>query len=196
MTSPADLTALLSAAREGDSAALDELYTKVYDQLKRLARGQRRKWDGDYTLNTTALAHEAYIKLVRQDGVGGQDRAQFMCIASKAMRHILVNYAERRRAQKRGGTGSPIALGEVNPIAAQAAPEILDLHEALERLAEIAERPVKVVECRFFAGLTITETAMALGVSRATVQRDWVAASAWLRHQLIGDGSASPVPGV
>jgi RNA polymerase sigma factor (TIGR02999 family) len=110
------------------------------------------------------------------------------------MRHILVNYAERRRAQKRGGGAVAIALGVANPIASQAAPEILDLHEALERLGEIAERPVQVVECRFFAGLTVAETAVALGVSRATVQRAWVAASAWLRDHLLG--STGQVPGV
>jgi RNA polymerase sigma factor (TIGR02999 family) len=183
-----DLTAVLSAARQGDGEALDYLYAEVYGQLKQLAHAQRMYWEGDYTLNTTALAHEAYLKLIGQDQTGWEDRAHFLCVASKAMRHILVNYAERRRARKRGGGVETVSLDESNPIAPQTAQEILDLHAALERLAEISERPVQVVECRFFAGLTVVETAVALGVSRATVERDWTAASAWLRHELGADG--------
>jgi RNA polymerase sigma factor (TIGR02999 family) len=191
-----DLTSLLAAARGGDAEALDRLFSEVYEQLKQLAHGQRRYWDGDHTLNTTALAHEAYLKLIKQDHAGWQDRAHFLRVASKAMRHILVNYAERRLAQKRGGGARSVPLNECNPIAPQAAQEILDLHEALGRLAYLAERPVQVVECRFFAGLTIRETASALGVSRATVERDWTAASAWLRHELAKDGGdAGSVPG-
>jgi RNA polymerase sigma factor (TIGR02999 family) len=195
MSDPPDLTSLLAAARGGSAEALDRLFSEVYEQLKELAHNQRRYWDGDHTLNTTALAHEAYLKLIRQDHAGWEDRAHFLCVASKAMRHILVNYAERRLAQKRGGGSEAIALDDYNPIAPEAAREILDLHEALDRLADFAERPVQVVECRFFAGLTIRETASALGVSRATVERDWTAASAWLRHELTKDGAADPVPG-
>lgn len=194
MSDPPDLTSLLTAARDGGAEALDRLFSEVYEQLKQLAHTQRRYWDGDYTLNTTALAHEAYLKLIKQDHAGWEDRAHFMCIASKAMRHILVNYAERRHAQKRGGGAEAVPLHESNPIAPQAAKEILDLHEALDRLADIAERPVQVVECRFFAGLTIRETAAALGVSRATVERDWIAASAWLRHELTSDGQRDWAP--
>jgi RNA polymerase sigma factor (TIGR02999 family) len=184
MADPRDVTDLLKAAREGDSDALDGLFSEVYGHLKEIAHSQRRAWDGDYTLNTTALAHEAYLKLIKQDQAGWEDRAHFMCVASKAMRHILVNYAERRRAQKRGGGALTLSLDESNPVAPRAAVEILSLHHALDRLAEIAERPVQVVECRFFAGLTIRETAAALGVSRTTVERDWTAASAWLRREL------------
>jgi RNA polymerase sigma factor (TIGR02999 family) len=189
MSETLDPTALLRAARGGDRDALDGLFSEVYGQLKELARGQRRSWGGDYTLNTTALAHEAYLKLIKQDEAEWQDRAHFMCVASKAMRHILVNYAERRRAQKRGGGEEAASLDDSNPIAPQAAAEILELHGALDRLAQISERPVRVVECRFFAGLTIRETAAALGVSRATVERDWTAASAWLRQELTMDGA-------
>jgi RNA polymerase sigma factor (TIGR02999 family) len=191
MPDPPDLTALLSAARESDGQALDELYAEVYSHLKQLAHTQRMYWEGDYTLNTTALAHEAYLKLIRQDQAGWEDRTHFMGVASKAMRHILINYAERRRARKRGGGVEPVPFDESNPIAPDTAQEILDLHEALERLAHVSERSVQIVECRFFAGLTIGETAAALGVSRATVQRDWTAASAWLRRELSTD---APVP--
>jgi RNA polymerase sigma factor (TIGR02999 family) len=183
-----DLTAMLRAARDGEGEALDLLFSEIYGQLKQLAHAQRRHWEGDYTMNTTALAHEAYLKLIKQDQADWDDRAHFMCIASKAMRHILVNYAERRRAEKRGGGIEAVPLDESNPIAPQAAEEILDLHHALERLAEIGGRAVQVVECRFFAGLTIRETASALGVSRTTVERDWMAASAWLRQELSSGG--------
>jgi RNA polymerase sigma factor (TIGR02999 family) len=184
MSDRLDLTPMLRAAREGDGEALDLLFSQIYGQLKQLAHAQRRHWEGDYTMNTTALAHEAYLKLVKQDQADWDDRAHFMCIASKAMRHILVNYAERRRAEKRGGGVDALALDESNPIAPRAAEEILDLHHALERLAQVGGRAVEVVECRFFAGLTIRETAAALGISRTTVERDWMAASAWLRQEL------------
>jgi RNA polymerase sigma factor (TIGR02999 family) len=184
MSNQGEVTALLQAAADGDRDAVDRLFAEVYAQLKELAHGQRRRWDGDYTLNTTALANEAYLKLIRQDQGGWQDRVHFMSVASTAMRHILVNYAERRTAQKRGSGATTISLEDSNPVAPQAAEEILDLHRALERLAEVAERPVKVVECRFFTGLTLGETASALGVSRATVERDWLMAVAWLRREL------------
>jgi len=181
---PPDLTTVLRMARNGKEHALDELMRATYDQLKHLARSQRLRWDGDYTLNTTALVHEAYVKLVRQDQVEWEDRAHFMRVASMAMRHVLVNYAERRRAQKRGGGAEPVRLEEANPVAPAAADEILDLNDALKRLEEHAERQSQVVECRFFGGLTVRETATALGVSEATVHRDWVVASSWLRREL------------
>jgi RNA polymerase sigma factor (TIGR02999 family) len=182
-----DLTARLRSARGGSTEALDQLFSEVYDTLRQLAHSQRWRWEGDYTLNTTALAHEAYLKLVRQPESDWQDRAHFMRIASRAMRHILVNYAERRNALKRRGNGTMVAPDESNPIAPAAAEEILELHHALERLEVVSDRAARVVECRFFTGLTVRETAQALGVSRATVERDWVAASAWLRRELQGE---------
>ena len=184
MSDPSDLTAILKAAREGDDEAVDELFSLLYKELRALAQGQRRGWDGDYTLNTTALVHEAYLKLVRPGQAGWEDRTHFLRVASKAMRHILVNYAERRRAQKRGGDGGPIPPDPSNPVAPGGEDDILALHEALERLTSRDERQSQVVECRFFGGLTIRETASALGVSTATVERDWVVASAWLRREL------------
>ena len=179
-----DVTAILNAAREGDDEAVDQLFAKLYAELRALAQGQRQRWDGDYTLNTTALVHEAYLKLVRPDRASWEDRSHFLRVASKAMRHILVNYAERRRAQKRGGGEAPPPPDPSNPVVPGGEDEILDLHEALTRLTDKDERQSQVVECRFFGGLTISETASALGVSTATVERDWVVASAWLRREL------------
>jgi RNA polymerase sigma factor (TIGR02999 family) len=181
---PEQVTLLLRAASEGDHQALDHLFQAVYGELKRLAKSHRRKWSGDYTLNTTALVHEAYLKLVRQSDVSWADRAHFYAVASRAMRQILVNYAERRCAAKRGGGAEPLSLDDVNPVAPEAAEEILALNEALQRLAALEERQSRVVECRFFAGLPVKETAEVLGLSPATVKRDWALASAWLRREV------------
>jgi RNA polymerase sigma factor (TIGR02999 family) len=188
---PEQVTLLLRAVAAGDRQALDRLFDAVYGELKRLAHVQRRKWSGDYTLNTTALVHEAYLKLVRQDEVSWADRGHFYAVASRAMRQILVSYAERRCAAKRGGGADPLPLDEVNPVSPEAAGEILALDEALQRLASLEERQGRVVECRFFAGLPVRETAEVLGLSPATVKRDWALASAWLRREIsvtLGDG--------
>lgn len=187
MNNPAELTAVLKAIREGDRAAVDDLFDVVYGELRRIARGQRRRWDGDETINTTALVHEAYLKLVKQQEVAWQDRAHFYAVAATAMRHILVNYAERRLTDKRGGGAAHIPLDEANPIAEEGAADLLALNEALEDLKCLEDRQSRVVECRFFGGLGVRETAEALGVSASTVERDWVLASAWLRDRL-GDG--------
>jgi RNA polymerase sigma factor (TIGR02999 family) len=187
---PSDLTAVLRAVSSGDRSAVDVLFHAVYAELQRIAHGQRMKWQGDETLNTTALVHEAYLKLVRQD-VEWQGRAHFYAVAATAMRHILVNYAERRLAAKRGGGLPHIPLDEANPVPAEGAEDLLALNEALEKLRRLDERQSRVVECRFFGGLGIRETAEALGVSTATVERDWALASAWLRRAL--DDSAEAV---
>lgn len=178
------VAALLDAAREGRASALDDVFRVIYDELHALARSQRRRWHGDYTLNTTALVHEAYLKLVGHERAEWSDRAHFLAVAAKAMRHILVNYAERRRAQKRGGGAVHVSLEEAMPLSPQTADEVLALHEALGRLAQLNERQAKVVEARFFAGMPVRETAEALGVSPATVKRDWALASAWLHKEI------------
>ena len=178
------VASLLEAAREGDEGALDKVFTIVYDELHQMAHSQRRRWDGDYTLDTTALVHEAYLKLVDQTGAQWNNRGHFMAVAARAMRHILVNYAERRRAAKRGGDMQRVSLSDSNPVSEEAAEEVLALHEALERLSEVNGRQAKVVEARFFAGLPIVETAEALGISPATVKRDWSLASAWLHREI------------
>lgn len=186
---PREIEALLNAASEGDSEALDDLFEVLYDELRRLAHVQRARWQGDTTLNTTALVHEAYLKLSRGRQMNLVDRAHFFALASRAMRQVLVTYAERRRAQKRGGDAAVVPLDEANPVSPEQAGEILAIHRALDRLADVSERPVRVVECRFFAGLSVPETAEALGVSAATVKRDWTMASAWLRSELAGSGA-------
>jgi RNA polymerase sigma factor (TIGR02999 family) len=175
---------LLAAARHGDRSALDQVFDSVYGELRRLARSQRRRWQGDTTLSTTALVHEAYVKLVDQNHAQWNDRAHFLAVASKAMRHVLVNYAEQRLAQKRGGGAPHVPLDEANPVTEEAADEVLALHEALDRLAQVNRRQVQVVESRFFAGLSIEQTAEVLGISPATVKRDWQTAGAWLHREI------------
>lgn len=178
--SQAEATRLLVAHERGDPAALDRLLPLVYDELRAIAHRQRRRWKGDDTLNTTALVHEAYLKLVDQGRAGWQSRAHFLATAAKAMRHILMNYARDRRAQKRGGdqpTLSLEALGERLEgelvVSDDHADLLLALDEALVRLEQVSARQSQIVECRYFGGLTLEETAIALGISTATVSRGW-----------------------
>lgn len=191
-----DTTELLTRARSNDAEALDRLFALVYEELRGLARAQRRRWEGDHTLNTTVLVHEAYLRLVDQTSPDWRDRAHFMAVAARAMRHILIDYARRRQALKRGGGAQRLTLQEIEAglesgDPGEAADEaLLALQDALERLAEESERQCRIIECRFFGGMTIEETAEALGVSPATVKRGWAAAQAWLyrdlRHALDG----------
>jgi RNA polymerase sigma factor (TIGR02999 family) len=184
MAGPPNITTVLEAVRGSDHAVVDELFKAVYDELQRIAQRQRSKWGGDDTLNTTALVHEAYVKLVKQKEVGLKDRAHFFAVAATAMRHILINYAERRVAAKRGGGIGHTSIEDANPVTEEAAEDVLALGAALDALGEMDPRQSRVVECRFFAGLSIPETAEALGVSTATVERDWAVARAWLRRAL------------
>lgn len=184
MAASHEITERLRLAQQGDRAALDEVFTLVYDELHRLAQAQRRRWSGDSTLDTTALVHEAYLKLVGQQDAGWNDRGHFLAVASRAMRHLLVNYAERRRAAKRGGGAAPVSLDDFNPVSEEVADEVIALHEALERLATVSDRQVRVVEARFYVGLSIDETAQALEISPATVKRDWQLAGAWLHREI------------
>ena len=184
MAASHEITERLRLAQQGDRAALDEVFTLVYDELHRLAQAQRRRWSGDSTLDTTALVHEAYLKLVGQQDAGWNDRGHFLAVASRAMRHLLVNYAERRRAAKRGGGAAPVSLDDFNPVSEEVADEVIALHEALERLATVSDRQVRVVEARFYVGLSIEETAQALEISPATVKRDWQLAGAWLHREI------------
>ncbi|MDH5196434.1 MAG: ECF-type sigma factor, partial [Gemmatimonadota bacterium] len=133
MASSPDITERLRLAQQGDRAALDEVFALVYDELRRLAQAQRRRWSGDTTLDTTALVHEVYLKLVDQEGAQWNDRSHFLAVAAKAMRHLLVNYAERRRAAKRGGGAATVSIDEFNPVAEEVADEVIALHEALDR---------------------------------------------------------------
>jgi RNA polymerase sigma factor (TIGR02999 family) len=185
------ITELLVERTKGDEEVTDELYRQVYPELQQLAQGQRRRWKGDPSLRTTALAHEAYLKLVRQEEQSWKSRSHFFAVAAQAMRHILVNRAEKRRAQKRGGDAPVLSLealreslsqGEVT--ADQRSEMLLVLDAALGRFEEEHERPARVVECRFFGGMTIDETAEAIGVSASTVSRDWDLAQAWLYREM------------
>jgi RNA polymerase sigma factor (TIGR02999 family) len=178
------VTRLLVELSDGNEAAMDELMPIVYDELRQIARGQLRGERSDHTLNTTALVHEAYLKLVRLDRIQWQNRAQFFGIAAQAMRRILINYAVKRNAQKRGGGTPDVPLDDAVVMSPAQATELIALNDALEQLEALSPRQGRVVECRFFAGMTIGETAAALDVSPATVKRDWTAARAWLNNAL------------
>jgi RNA polymerase sigma factor (TIGR02999 family) len=176
----ASVTALLDSARAGDAQAMHRLFTLVYDELHRLARSHRRKWSGNDTMNTTALVHEAFLKLAGQDGPGFHNRTHFFATASMAMRQVLVNYAEHRRAAKCGGGVLHEALDDNALVADDAIDELLDLDKAMRDLEARHPRAARVVECRVFGGLSVEETAAALDVSAATVKREWQLASAIL----------------
>ena len=181
---PADITELLLAHGGGDAAALDRLVPLVYDDLRRIARGQlRRRRPGD-TLNTTGLVHEAYVRLVDQTRASWRDRGHFFAVSAIAMRQIVVDHARRRMRAKRGGDRVTVPLDDVQEPAAREAGRILEIDEALEKLTKVDRRLAQVVECRYFAGLTEEETAAGLGVSVRTAQREWFKARAWLRQEL------------
>lgn len=184
------VTGLLARVKDGDRAALDEVFAILYDELREIARRQRRRWQGDQTLDTTALIHEAYVKLVGLEGADLESRAHFRALAAKAMRHILCDYARHQGAQRRGGDLERLTLDERIASGRDTAvspddPEILvALDDALGRLEDVEPRQCEVVQCRFFGGLTVEETATALGVSTRTVKRDWSLAQAWLHREM------------
>lgn len=182
-TSP-HITQLLLAWSDGDRAALDELTPLVYRELKKIAEGYLRRERSEHTLQPTALAHEAYLKLIDQQRVRWQNRAHFYGIAAQAMRRILVDHARARRAEKRGGEGAMVSLDEAVDVSDQQAGQLLALDEALKSLAAFAPQKSRIVELRYFGGLTLEETAEVLGVSRATVIREWRLAKAWLYGEL------------
>jgi RNA polymerase sigma factor (TIGR02999 family) len=186
----ATVTRLLAELEEGDRGALDELFSRVYGELHALARRQRRRWHGNHTLNTTALVHEAYVKLVGREQISVESRAHFLALAARAMRQILCNYARDQRARKRGGGIERVTLDDLPEAGRWAAsPEdpsdaLLALDEALRRLETVDPRQSTVVECRFFGGLTVEETAAAMRVSPRTVKRAWAVAQAWLHREM------------
>jgi RNA polymerase sigma factor (TIGR02999 family) len=194
MTADHDVTGLLAAWRQGDATAVDRLFPLVYDELRRIAHRQLMLERADHTLGTTALVHEAYLKLVDQTRAQWVDRAQFFAIASRAMRRILVDYARQHLAGKRGGRREQVTLDEELLSVDDRADLLLAVDEALDRLRELDERASRVVECRFFGGFTEEETAAALNITDRTVRRDWVRAKAWLYEALSqpGDGSSEP----
>lgn len=185
MSAPDDVTALLMRLREGDAAALDRLTPLLYDELRQLAHRKLRYERDGHTLNTTALVHEAYLGLVDGRRATWQDRAHFMAAAAQTMRYILLHYAERRRALKRGGGASHVSLDDTHPVLTdERADELLALGEALDRLAAFDPEGARIVEYRFFAGLTQSEIAAVTGLSERTVRRHWVRAKTWMRREL------------
>jgi RNA polymerase sigma factor (TIGR02999 family) len=185
----ADITGLLLAAGRGEREALDALLPLVYEQLRSLARSQRRRWHGDLTMNATAIVHEAYLKLVEAGAIPSESRGHFFAVAAKAMRHVLCNYTRDRKRLKRGGGAPHVPIdAELEAISLELpnehAHELAGLDQALRRLEQTNERQGRVVECRFFGGMSIEETASALGLSPATVKRDWAMARAWLYREM------------
>ncbi len=184
MTVHDDITRALVDLSGGDQRALDRLLPVVYEQLHGIARRELHRERPDHTLNATALVHEAYLKLVQLDSISWEGRAHFFGAAASAMRRILISYARMKKAEKRGAGAAQVSLDDVL-LAAHERPElVVALDEALTRLAEIDERQARVVECRYFAGMNIEETALAVGTSPATVKRDWTLARAWLNREL------------
>ena len=192
MDPPANLTSLLQDAAGGDQHAMDRIVVAVYGELQAIARRQRAGERIDHTLNTTGIVHEAYLKLVKLDRLAWQNRAQFFAIAARTMRQILIDHARKRRADKRGGDAPVLSLDGTGgagldlefSIPVDRIDELIGLDIALQRLETQSERYARIVECRFFAGLTIEETADALEISPATVKREWALARAWLNREL------------
>lgn len=188
MSASQDLTRWLEELRGGDPAALDEVVRVLYEELRGLARSRLRAERPEHTLSATALVNEAYVRLAAHDRIGAESRTQFLAVAARTMRRVLVDYARTRKRKKRGGGETPIPLEEVEPfLSEEEAEEILALDQALSRLAERNPRAAEVVEQRFYAGLTLEEIAQLLEVSERTVRRDWLVARAWLRKE-VADG--------
>ena len=182
-----NVTELLLSWGQGDTAALDRLVPLLYDDLRRVARGHLRRERPGHSLQATALVHEVFLRLVDVDRMTLKSRAHFFALSARLMRQILVDHARRQRASKRGGGAMGISLNEASGAAAPASPssiDVLALDEALDTLSSLDLRQCRVVELRFFAGLNIPETADALGVSTATVEREWAMAKAWLHQRL------------
>jgi RNA polymerase sigma-70 factor, ECF subfamily len=178
-----NLTGLLVEWREGDQAALDRLMPLVYDQLRRIAHRYVQRERNGHTLQTSALVNEAYLRLADQK-VLWQNRAHFFAVTARVMRHILIDHARRRRYAKHGGEAQQVPIDEAAVMSLDRAAELIALEEALDELAELDQRKSRVVELRYFGGLSLEETAEALNISLMTVRRDWRAAKAWLYRRL------------
>ena len=186
-----ELTQLLVQLSEGKSQVVDDILPLIYDELRRLASNYLRRERSDHTLQPTALVHEAYIKLIDQTQVKWQNRAHFFGIAANIMRRILVDYARQHKADKRGGAAEKLPLEEEILIVSEGkSAELLALDEALENLAKFDPQKSKIVELRYFGGLSVEETAEVLGVSEITVKRHWRMAKAWLYGQLSNENSS------
>ncbi len=181
-----EITRLLRAAGAGDDDAKKRLWTLMYDELRQIAHGQLLAERVDHTLSTTGLVHEAYLRLIDQEQIQVKDRVHFQMVAARVMREILIDYARKRKAQKRGGGRPDLLFDEAIHQANEQADDLLTLDEALSQLEQLNERLSKVVECRYFGGFTREETAEVMGVSVRTVERDWVKARGWLYQHMYG----------
>lgn len=187
--SPDSITALLHRWVDGDQPAATHLFERVYAELRAVAHAQRRRWHGDDTMGTTALVHEVYLRVAGSSALSVRDRAHFFALAARATRQVLSNYARRQGAVRRGANAQTVPLDAVADVLVQSTDEravdrLLALESCLQRLHATHPRPCQVVECRYFAGLSIPETALALGISEATVKRDWALAQVWLYREL------------
>lgn len=194
MNIPIPLSLQHSTAPADVRHAAEQLLPMFYADVRRLARHERRRVGAGDTLQTTALIHEAYLKLCRSPSFN--DRSHFLRASALAMRHVLINYAAENMAQKRGGGAIIESLTASHDIGAEDDQSLIDVHEALDRLALLDERLAQVVECRFFAGFSEEDTALALGISDRTVRRDWIKARAWLRRELADDDASPSGPDV
>jgi RNA polymerase sigma factor (TIGR02999 family) len=188
---PGAVTQLLAKVGAGNQAAFDEVFPLVYAELRRIAAREMRREKPGRTLQTTALVHEAYLRLLKGASVSFENRAHFLGIAAHAMREILIEHARARSARKRGGGAVRLTLDDLVAPVPSPSIDVLALDEALQRLARLDERHARVVELRYFGGLSVEETAAALELSPATVKRAWTIARAWLFRELSGSGSAA-----
>jgi RNA polymerase sigma factor (TIGR02999 family) len=176
----------------GDQAALDKLMPMIYDELRKMARRYMRQQNPGHTLQTTALIHETYLRMVKQKEKHFENRAHFFGVAAQAMRHILVDYARARQTARRGGAARPISLEEAALVTAERAAELVAFDEALKELEKLSKRQSRVVELRYFGGLSVDETATVLSVSPETVMRDWSMAKTWLHRALGAESEVCP----
>jgi RNA polymerase sigma factor (TIGR02999 family) len=183
------ITQLLQSYRDGDESAFEKLVSLVYGDLRQIARIQLRRLRSGQTLGTTGLIHEAYLRLVGQKQAHWEHRGHFFAVAATAMRQILIDHARTMSREKRGGGVEALPLDERRVGLVDHAQELIDLDLALVKLAAVDARQVRVVECRYFAGLTVEETAAALDVGKRTVEREWLKAKSWLRGELSGGGT-------
>lgn len=179
-----EITRYLKDWRNGNASALDEVLPLVYDELRRIARRYRARERGEHTLQTTEIINEAYLKLLNQKENDWQDRAHFFAVASRVMRNLLVDYARTKNYQKRGSGAEKVSLEDVALFTPEPDAQLIALDDALNRLAKFDERKSRLVELRYFGGLSALETAEVLGVSEITVKREWLKAKAWLYNEL------------
>jgi RNA polymerase sigma factor (TIGR02999 family) len=190
-TQPTEVTRLLAAYNGGDRAALEQLLPLVYNELRKLAGSYLRRERADHTLEPTALVHEAYLRLVNQE-IAWQNRAHFFGVAAQMMRRILVDHARRHQTDKRGSGGAKLALDEAINLSDERAADLIALDDALTALHELDPQKCRMVELRYFAGLSVEETAEALGISVATFVRQWKTTKAWLYHQITKEAPEQP----